>query len=302
MEGKEGRNGKRGRRLRVYILAFSVGTIGGLLFCYFYNNISIQGDQRFTEKLDRAITKAAFWTADNEPALLGGEGFINIALLRMLQDCHQLRSTYAFEHILDRYLTSQVRPSFKKNILDPDWPIEEKEINDVFKTLAIDYQWETYALAPAKVASTAQDLDLFNPDRWQGRQLTHQLWALVLYRERNACGPEIDDLIEHLCGRLASELDMDLHVVDIYIQKVAFVLKAGHPEMIKRRWIERIIANLNLDGGWDDRSLCFTSGRRPRFGKARSDQHASIQALWVLYQVRYRYPEVFRVQSGLAEI
>ena len=68
--------------------------------------------------------------------------------------------------------------------------------------------------------------------------------------------------------------------------------------MIRRRWVERIIANQMPDGGWNDRWFCFDSGRRPVFGFARppSDQHATIQAVMALYLVKHRYAEQFGVK------
>ena len=91
--------------------------------------------------------------------------------------------------------------------------------------------------------------------------------------------------------------------MDIYIQKVTFVLRAGHPEKIRRRWIERIIENQREDGGWNDRWFCFTSGRRPVF-KAPvplSDQHATLQAITALYMVRYKYPEYYGLKKQISE-
>ena len=283
------------RRLILIPVVFGISITVILLL---YNNISLKSDQRFTGELNNATTQAMLWAIDNERNILGGIGYVNVSLLRMIQDCNKLKYTPTFNKIINKYMASNTKPDFKKAILDPDWPIDEGEINRVFKELVIDYQWETYVLSPEKVSADPEELDFFDPDRWQGRQLTHQLWGLILYRERNECGREVDVLIEHLCDRLSSELNTDVPVVDIYIQKVAFILKAGHPEKIKRRWIERIIENQNFDGGWDDKWLCFTSTLRPRFRRVKSNQHASIQALWVLYQIRYRYPNLFGVHPG----
>lgn len=284
---------------RVVIISFIGGTIILLSCSWLYNNISIKSDQRFTSDLNHATTNAKFWVMENQRSILGGAGHINIELLRMLQDCHTLQNTPVFDNIIQTFMAGNAKPECDKAMLDPDWPIDSNEIKALFNRLIIDYQWELYALAPEKVPADSEKLDFFNPDRWQGRQLTHQLWGLILYRERNEYGPEIDDVVEHLCERLSAELTFDISVVDIYIQKIAFVLKAGHPEKIKRRWIERIIENQNFDGGWDDRWFCFTSGRRPKFGRVSSNQHASIQGLWALYQVKYRYPDFFGVQPEL---
>jgi hypothetical protein len=91
--------------------------------------------------------------------------------------------------------------------------------------------------------------------------------------------------------------------VDIYIQKIAFVLYAGYPEKIRRRWVERVTANQRTDGGWNDRWLCFDSRKRPVFSlkQSSSDQHATVQALWLLCQVKYRYPEYFGLPPSASQ-
>lgn len=120
-------------------------------------------------------------------------------------------------------------------------------------------------------------------------------------RERRQGDQEIEPLVEHLCNRLTDELTCDMAVVDVYIQKNAFTLRAGYPEKINRRWIERIIENQQDDGGWNDRWLCFrsyTERRRPDFSSyPPSNPHATVQALWLLYQVKHRYPEHFGLRQ-----
>ena len=100
---------------------------------------------------------------------------------------------------------------------------------------------------------------------------------------------------DYTVERIVSELYRDIAVVDIYIQKVAFVLYAGFEEKIRRRWVQRVIDNQLPDGGWNDRWLCFQSTRRPVLSLKQppSNEHATVQAIWLLYQVKYRYPEHF---------
>jgi len=164
----------------------------------------------------------------------------------------------------------------------------------------IDNKWTLYAVAPETVKfSEKQKAEFFDGDFWQGRKLTHQLWGLIHLRRTQGPSEKVDSLIEHICNRLTTELKYDFAVVDIYIQKIAFVLKAGHPEKIKRRWIERVIANQADDGGWNDRWYFLRSRRRPifDFDNPPSDRHATIQGLWLLYQVKYRYPEHFGLEK-----
>jgi len=181
-----------------------------------------------------------------------------------------------------------------KREVDPNWPVTDKQLELTLKELIIDGRWGLYAAAPEQAKLTPQQLQLlFDPERSHYRRLTHQLYALVLLREREGANEQLDKLIEHLCNRLRRELVFDMAVVDIQIQKVSFVLMAGFPEKIHRRWVERIISNQLPDGGWNDRWFCLTSARRPKFDFSPSNQHATIQALTALYLVRHRYPEHF---------
>jgi hypothetical protein len=174
------------------------------------------------------------------------------------------------------------------------------ELNLTIEKESIDNKWVLYAIATEQAKITPQEMHLFDRQRWQRRQLTHQLNALVTLKKRSGKPDEkLDEIIEHLCERLSSELVFDMAVVDIYIQKVAFVLRASHPEKIRVRWVERMIDNQLSDGGWNDKWFCFTSNRRPVFDFAAppSNQHATIQALTALYLVKYRYPEQFGLKK-----
>jgi hypothetical protein len=258
-----------------------------------YNNVSLASDEAFARRLDAAIEKGLAWTQVHKETILKRR---NVALIKMLTEIESLRATPVFSDIISSFMAAPSQPRCWKRLVDPNWPVDEIELNIAIKKEHIDNKWVLYAMAPDKAKITPEEMDLFNPERWQGRKLTHQLDALLVLRKTKGANRELDDLIEHLCNRLSSELIFDVAVMDIYIQKVTFVLRAGFPEKIRRRWIERIIANQLDDGGWNDRWFWFTSdSRRPVFGFARppSTQHATVQALTALYLVKYRYPECF---------
>ena len=273
-----------------------------LSFCsvawmYLYNNYSLRNNHQFEKQFDEAIDNATEWVRSHREDILDRK---NIALLRMLQDASELHQEPLFDELVDEFLASKLRPDCWKRLLNREHPVRYYELNQAIKQANLDNKWILHAIATEKAKLTDEELaGLFDGDRWQGRKLTHQLWALVHLRDRSERQDrQIDELISHIADRLAGQLRFDTAVVDIYLQKIAFVLMAGHPEKINRRWVERVIENQSPDGGWDDRWYCFTSRRRPRFESASpSDQHATAQGLWLLYQVKYRYPEEF----GLAE-
>lgn len=258
-----------------------------------FNNVSFVSDAAFTKSLDTAIESSEKWVENHKWDILKRK---NVALLKMLSECDEAKANRLFREITKSFMGARVHPECWKRLIEPNQPVDEMELSRTIEKEIIDNKWVLYAIAPEKADVSAEELGLFDPERWQRRQLTHQLNALVTLKKRSGKADEkLDELIRHLCNRLSGELAFDAAVVDIYIQKVAFILRAGFPEKIRRRWIERIIANQLPDGGWNDRWFCFTSGRRPKFDFAAppSNQHATIQALTALYLARYKYPEQF---------
>jgi hypothetical protein len=276
---------------QISVVAILFIAILGYILIFALNNCSIWSDKKFSEKLDEAIKQAANWVHYNEAEILRVK---NIALIKMLQDCNSLYPQGKFAVICNKFMAAPAWPACWKALIDPNYPVQKWELNQAIKKEYIDNKWILYAIAPDKADITPEQMQLFSPDKWNGRQLTHQLWGLVHLRKTR---PEFENekLIEHLCNRITRQLTFNAAIVDIYIQKISFVLYAGHPEKIRRRWVERVIANQQPSGGWNDRWLCFESRRRPVFSLVPppSNQHATVQALWLLYQVKYRYPHEF---------
>ena len=133
---------------------------------------------------------------------------------------------------------------------------------------------------------------MFAPDRFMWGSRTHQLFALILYRSRTGNAPQVNDLINHLCERIAMEAHWDVRVTDLYLQRIAFIMAAGRPDLIKRRWVERAIASQTASGGWvgswygwGPGLFAFTVGRRV------PNSHTTVQGAWILYMLKYRYPD-----------
>jgi len=289
---------KKRRKIIKRFLILIVPFIVVCVFClYCNNNCSFMNDEEFVRRLDDSIEKATGWVRSHRNDILTRK---NMALLRMLQDADQLHKEPLFGEIVQKIMSLPLRPDCWKRLIDPEHPVQYREIHHLIKNEVIDNKWILYAIAPKKAKLTeAQMKDFFDPDRWQKRQLTHQLWALIHLRRSTGSDEKTDCLIEQLCDRITRQVTRNMPIVDIYIQKVAFVLKAGFPQKIKRRWIERIITNQQNDGGWNDRWYCFRSRTRPSFDfdSPASNQHATIQALWLLYQVKYCYPKHFGLEK-----
>ena len=260
-----------------------------------YNNISLWSDASFASRLDLAIKNAENWIDAHKEIILQDK---NAALLTMLRECNDITPSPVFGGIVTSFLNEPMTHYSRcwKSEVDPNWPINAFELKQTIREEDLDNKWALYAIAPDKASVKPEELGLFDAERWHRRQLTHQLFALTMLRDRFGSNARLNKLIENLCGRLNNDTAFCVPVVDIYIQRVAFVLRAGLPQGVRRRWVERIIANQQSDGGFNDRWLCFTTVRRkPIFTltETPSDQHATVQAVLALYLVKYRYPEQF---------
>ncbi len=279
--------------VRLLLIVIIVLTIGILVMCI-YNNLPLTNHQTFAQNINLAIENGRIWVELHQREILAKK---NIALIRMLQDIDTMHLDPLYSGIVKSFMAKPSRPDCWKRLLDPNHPVTGSDLNKTIEQENIDNKWTLYAIAPESANVTPQQLRLFDSEHWHGRKLTHQLWALIHLRRAKGPNDELDLLIEHLCGRITVSLYIDLAVVDIYIQKVAFIMKAGFGQKIHRRWIERIIANQQHDGGWNDKWFIFTSGRRPvlNLSQPSSNQHATVQALWLLYQTKYRYATQFKL-------
>jgi hypothetical protein len=274
--------------LIIFIVIFSAVAVA-------YNNISLWSDATFARRLDSAIKNAEGWVEKNRPEILEEK---NVALITMLRECNDIRPNPVFAGIAASFLNASIKNNTRcwKREVDPNWPIYESEPDQLIGKEYLDNQWTLYAIAPDKTKFDAEKSGLFDGQRWHRRKLTHQLFALTMLRDRYDSSERIKTLTEKLCDRLKGDMTYSLPVVDIYIQCPTFVLRAGFPQKVRRRWIERIIAEQQSDGGWNDRWLCFTTTRSQLvfdIDETPSDQHATVQAVLALYLVKYRYPEQF---------
>jgi hypothetical protein len=198
-----------------------------------YNNVFFTSEEVFAERVDTAIESAEKWVKNHRMDILKEK---NTALLKMLSECDEVKANPLFKEIVRNFMATRSRPECWKRLIDPNWPVDERELNRTIKKEGIDNKWVLYAIAKEEAKITPEEMHLFDPQQWQRRQLTHQLNALVTLKKRSGkTNEKLDSLIEHLCERLSSELVFDMAVVDIYIQKVAFVLRAGYPEKIRVR-------------------------------------------------------------------
>jgi hypothetical protein len=250
--------------------------------------------------LDHSVAASAGWTlrqfsfgASGELTTtdLGAEFASNPALVHMLVDTAAISGDARLQQLTSKivaaYSKSQVGLTGK--MIDPAIggpPLNSAELEE--------YQrWFLHALSPAALPLSASELaDMFSPDKFRMYDATHQLFALILYRKFNGDTPELRSLMDRLARRIAGEAALDFRVSDLYLQRIAFLLAAGRPDLVNPRWVERALAAQQSDGGW----LYSWHGLGPhlfsfRLSGAHSVAHSSAQGMWLTTMLKYRYPE-----------
>jgi len=151
-------------------------------------------------------------------------------------------------------------------------------------------RWLAYAAAPLEVVVADEVREsLFAPERYTGATLLDQLQALILYRSRGGASEDVDALLDDLCARVASECAWDFRVTELYARRVALLLAAGKADLVKQRWVERLIAAQGPSGGWPvswhgwGPHLRQWSGRPPQPTPA-----ATVNAVWALETLKRR--------------
>jgi hypothetical protein len=251
----------------------------------------------FDGRLEQMLERSRDWVLGNNDASTedqqrrAGELIGNSALIMMVDDSARLSRDPALRNGVTEYFNVYPLTAWSR-MVDPGRPFKAPT-NEEFKTLA-DYQrWFLWALAPDKIALSPQEkADLDSPDRMGRGRLTHQLMAWVLYRQNNGSAPQVEALIDHLARRVAGEAAIDFRMTDMYLQRVAFLLHAGRPDLVRPRWVERIMSGQQNDGGW----TWAWYGWGPPFFQLRvpeetSSAHPSAQGLWIAYMLKYRYQD-----------
>jgi hypothetical protein len=242
---------------------------------------------RFTAQLDRDTELGMEWVVSNQK-------WINIVsndkLEYMIANMADLSSDSRPRALVNDYLTHETGQDFWRRMIDPT--AKDRAAGDIQSWC--DYcRWMAYSIAPDQVPLTPDELrNMLSPDKYVWGSRTHQLLSLILYRERGHNSPEVNRVINRVCEGVAREEEWDIRVSDLYLQRVAFLLAAGRPDLVKRRWIERILANQKEDGGWSP----SWHGIGPNlfefhYQVDQTTPHASVQGVWALYMIKYRYPQ-----------
>ncbi len=280
------------RRLLGGVAAFAMLFV----FAILYNNYSFHRPSKaaFDARLDRSLNDAINWIKDNPDT-----AETSSPMMYMVADMESMSHDPRLKAILDDYLKNYL--PHPRTLIDFVWyrlvirnanvpvihvPDQYGELNEI--------AWDAYALAPDQIILAPDDrASLFSPTRhvWGARQ--HQLLALVMYRDYNGGSPQLNGTINYLAQKVARDARYDFRVSDSYAQRIAFVLSAGRPDLVRARWVDRILDNQNGNGSW---GYCWYGWCRGIFEFSLANVpsrsgHATIQAAWALTMLKYRYPQ-----------
>lgn len=245
----------------------------------------------FEAQLDNRLDKAIAWIAAH-PEVSG----TNPPLMYMVADIAKMTS----DPRLSPVLAANVETLHHRYAGQPLIPFWERFANPVvtlpfrfpyqLSGQSFDERWFAYSIAPDKVTLSDEDMEnLFSPTKYVWGARHHQILALIMYRDFNGHSPKVDDILNQLVEKDARDQTYDFRVTDAYIQRNAFILAAGRLDLIRSRWIDRILDYQTADGSWN---YCWYGWGRGllEFGTLYPG-HTTIQAAWALASLKYRYPQ-----------
>ena len=282
-------------RLFTWVLVGIVLLIVLVAFAVVNNNYSFHRTSRaeFNAQLDHAIETSTQWIVQQSDI----QG--NPPLMFMIGDMAEMSGDPRLKEFIATYLASpRVRQAghpvtwYYAHWVDPSVPLPMITADEVPSLMWQD-RWFSYGTAPDRVALTADDqANLFSPTKYSwGVRLHLQLIGLDIYRHYNGPSAKLDAALIPVTDGVAQDAYWDFRVSDSYPQRSALLLAAGRPELVKKRWIERILDRQNPDGTWN---YCWYGWCRGvfEFSLTKEDQgHTTVQAAWTLYQLKYRYQD-----------
>jgi hypothetical protein len=241
------------------LLAIPAFAAVGFALAVLNNNVSFSRLSRadFTTSLDRSLAASTDWAANQFPSDdthrlmvtdLGRTFASNPALVHMLVDLSGISGDSRLQEISSKLVAEyrKTRLGVVGKMVDPT--IDEPPVVDPKYE---EYQrWMLHAISPAEVPLSDAERANMLSDNLRMYNLTHQLFTFYFSRKFHGETPELHTLMDRAEQRIATEATYDFRVTDLYLERVAFLLAAGRPDLVKPRWVERVLAAQQSDGGW----------------------------------------------------
>jgi hypothetical protein len=287
--------------LRIAGLVVMVGALV-LAAAVLNNNFPVRRPSRadFAKTLDQTLARSTDWALAQyrqpgigDPTSEGHSLLLNAATAHMVVDCASLSSDPRMKALGANFVDAwKVEADVFAKMVDPAIPTNppgERELQGLE-----EYKlWILHGAAPDAVPlSPGEREDMFSPNKYRTGKAAHQLLALYFYRKSKGSTPELDRLMRTIEERIAGEAAVDFRVTDLYLQRLAFLGAAGRPDLIRPRWVERVLAAQQSDGGWlQDWHGWSRTPYRFSFGEESPTAHATAQGMWLACMLKYRYPE-----------
>ena len=301
-----GRSAARGtfrRWLRRIVASVAILLVLAIGTALLNNNVSIRRPSRaeFVGNLDQTLVRSTDWALGQyNPTATGivstpegGSLLSNSATAHMVVDCAALSSEPRMKALGSSFVDAwKVKKDVLGKMVDPAMPTDAP--SDLELQSLEEYQrWILHGASPDDVPLSPKEReDMFSPDKYRTGKATHQLFALYFYRKSKGSTPELDRLMQKIEKRIAWESALDFRVTDLYLQRLAFLLAAGRPDMVRPRWVERALAAQQVNGGWLESWHGWTrTPYRFSFGDKSPNAHSTAQGMWISYMLKYRYPE-----------
>ncbi len=288
------------RRIAGSVAIVAVLALGAALL---NNNFSFQQPPRaeFVGNLDQTLARSTDWAlgqyrqaATGSASTPEGRSLIsNSATAHMVVDCASLSSDPRMKTLGSSFVDAwKGKGNILGKMVDPAIPANAPSDREL-QALDEYQRWILHGAEPNTVPLSPNELeDMFSPNKYRTGKATHQLFALYFYRKSKGFTPELDRLMQKIEERIAWESAFDFRVTDLYLQRLAFLLAAGRPDLIRPRWIERAMAAQQRDGGWlQDWHGWSRTPYRLSFDEESPTAHATAQGMWVACMLKYRYPE-----------
>ena len=265
-----------------------------LALALFNNNFALSHPSRaeFNAQLDASLDRSYNWIAAH-PVVVG----TTPPLMYMLADMEEMtgdprlqKALAANKVALDRMFPPRPLDPFWYRFVDPHAPLPFMSA-EALRGQGYDLQWMAFAIDQKRVPLSTEVRDsLFSRYKYIWGARHHQQVGLIVYRHFNGGSEDLDGTLNYLAEKQARDEHFDFRVDDAYWQRPALILASGRPDLVRSRWIERILDYQNPDGTWKYGWHGWGSGVF-EFNADVLPTHPTVQAMWLLTQLKYRYPQ-----------
>jgi len=270
------------------------------VLAFLFNNVSWPSRASradFAQRLERARGASRDWALGQDATSIEEfrarrDELRNPALLHMLVDAAEMSG----EHNIKQFalaIQSTASQAWWSRMVDPRFAAPPPAA----LVAPQEYQrWILYALGCDELPIPPEaQRRLLLPDAYRTGRLTHQFLALYFYGRYCAHGPiaqQARALMPRIAERIAQEAALDFRLTDLYVQRVVCLLLAGRTDLVRPRWVERVLAAQQPNGGWKYSWYGWDSSVfRFRLARQPTSAHTTVQGLWLISLIKYRHPE-----------